>query len=329
MTARKRVVRAMMTAGMLMAFHSVGVAAPQPVTGEDISAPGPKGLLKGTLTRAGKNAPVVLILPGSGPTDRDGNNVLGIKAGTYRLLAEGLAAQGIASVRVDKRGLGASAAAVTNGNDVTIADYVQDTRNWIASTQKQTGAHCVWLLGHSEGGLIALVTAAETPAGLCGVILASTPGKPLGDVVKQQLAPTPFAADANRVVDQLAAGKKVDVSALTAPLQHIFNPAVQGFLISAFSYNPAQLMARIKLPVLIIQGAWDAQVSVQDAGLLKAAKPDAQILIVPQTGHLLKTLGTNTPDANRAVAADPNLPLAAGIVADVSGFIKKAASEKE
>ena len=121
-----------------------------------IEAPGPHGPLKGTfLSPVGENIPLVLIIPGSGPTDRDGNSPLGIKASTYRLIAEGLKENGIASVRFDKRGMFASAAAVPDANAVTIDDYANDILLWIAAARQRTGNRCVWVLGHSEGGLVA------------------------------------------------------------------------------------------------------------------------------------------------------------------------------
>src|SRR6185437_11332636 len=135
-----------------------------------MTAPGPQGPLAGTLEDAGKGAPVVLIIPGSGPTDRDGNNPIGVTAAPYRLLAEALAAKGVSSVRIDKRGMFGSKAAVPDPNKVTIADYATDAHSWAAAVRKQTGAKCVWVLGHSEGALIALA-ATQQPQGICGVIL--------------------------------------------------------------------------------------------------------------------------------------------------------------
>jgi uncharacterized protein len=123
-----------------------------PATELPVTAPGPQGPLAGTLTAAGKDAPVVLILPGSGPTDRDGNNVLGVTAAPYRLLAEALAQHGIASVRIDKRGLFGSRAAVPDPSAVTIGDYAADAHAWVAVARARTGARCVWLLGGAAAG---------------------------------------------------------------------------------------------------------------------------------------------------------------------------------
>jgi uncharacterized protein len=112
-----------------------------------VEAPNPSGPLKGTMLSAvNSDGPVVLIIPGSGPTDRDGNSPLGIKASTYRLLAEGLAKNGITSIRIDKRGMFGSAGAVPDANTVTIADYVTDVHSWVAVIQKRTGQRCVWLV---------------------------------------------------------------------------------------------------------------------------------------------------------------------------------------
>ena len=90
-----------------------------------ITTPGPQGPLEGAYLDAGRHSPLILIIPGSGPTDRDGNNPLGVSAAQYRLLAEALAARGVSSVRIDKRGMFGSKAAVRDPNAVTIGDYVE------------------------------------------------------------------------------------------------------------------------------------------------------------------------------------------------------------
>jgi alpha-beta hydrolase superfamily lysophospholipase len=121
-----------------------------------LEAPAGTGVLEATLlTPEAKPAAVVLIVPGSGPTDRDGNNPMGVKASTYRLLAEGLASRSVATLRIDKRGMFASASAAKDADAVSIADYAADVQSWVDVLEKDTHAPCVWILGHSEGGLIA------------------------------------------------------------------------------------------------------------------------------------------------------------------------------
>lgn len=297
----------------------VGAAAPEAVP---LEVAGPQGPLAGTLLRpAAAQAAAALILPGSGPTDRDGNNPAGVKAGPYRLLAEGLAARGIATLRIDKRGMFGSEAAVADANAVTIPDYVADT----AALRAATGVPCVWLIGHSEGGLIALAAAREVE-GLCGLVLVAAPGRPLGDVIKAQLRANPFNAPllpaAEAAIDALAAGNPVDPASLPAPLLPLFRPAVQGFLIGAFALDPARLAAEVRLPLLIVQGGKDIQVPVTDAERLKAAKAGAVLAVLPDANHVLKDVAGESRADNLATYQSPDLPLGQGVVATIAGFIQ-------
>ncbi len=208
-----------------------------------IDAPGPAGALKGVLLTPAKPGPALLIIPGSGQTDHDGNSPAGLRAGTYRLLAEGLAAHGITSLRIDKRGLFASRAAVPDADAVTIGDYAADVHAWIGVLRARTGQSCVWLLGHSEGGLVALVAADGRPD-VCGVVLVATPGRPYGEVLRAQLhanpANAPLLAQADGAIDALEAGRHYDTAEMHPALRPLFRLAVQGFLISAFAVDPVK-----------------------------------------------------------------------------------------
>ena len=291
-----------------------------------LTATGPQGPLAGTLLDAGVLAPVVLIIPGSGPTDRDGNNPLGVTAAPYRLLAEALATKGVSTVRIDKRGLGGSKAAVADGNKVTIADYATDTHNWVASIRKRTGQRCVWLLGHSEGSLIALA-AAQQPDGICGVISVSGAGRRLSDVIREQLranpANAPLLDSAMTALDVLESGQHVDVSAMHPALQKLFAPQVQDYLIDMFRQNPASLAAALKVPLLIVQGERDLQVSTADAKALAAAQPKARLVLLPQMNHVLKDVATDDRAANLATYADSSLPVDRDAVEAIAGFVKR------
>ena len=294
-----------------------------------LEAPAGAGLLKGTLlTPSSPPTSTVLIVPGSGPTDRDGNNPLGVKASTYRLLAEGLAARGVATLRIDKRGLYASATAAADANAVTIPDYVDDVNAWIAVLRKQTGAPCVWVLGHSEGGLVALAAAKQAP-GLCGLILVSAPGRPLGEVLRSQLkanpANAPLLDEALPAIDKLERGEHVDTTGMHPALLRLFGPSIQGFLISAFSYDPARLVADVSKPVLVLQGQSDLQVGEADARLLKQADPRAELALLPGVNHVLKLVPADDRRANLAAYADPSLPLAPGVVDTIARFLAGAA----
>jgi pimeloyl-ACP methyl ester carboxylesterase len=290
-----------------------------------VSAPIQAGKLAGTLTSPrGPAKAAAVILPGSGPTDRDGNNPLGVKAASYRLLAEGLAERGVATVRIDKRGLFGSAQA-GDPNAVTIGDYVKDTAAWVEATRKATGANCAWLIGHSEGGLIALA-AAKTPH-VCGLVLLSTAGRPLADVIRQQLranpANAPILDQAEAALAALEAGRAADTSAMHPALaQGLFNPKVQPYLIDVFRYDPTRLIAGYGGPVLIVQGTTDLQVSVEDAKALASAQPRATLRLIEGMSHVLKNAPLDRA-ANVAVMQDEAAPLSPGLVDSIAGFMAR------
>jgi pimeloyl-ACP methyl ester carboxylesterase len=290
-----------------------------------VEAAGPAGPLKGTmLAPESAHSPVVLIIPGSGPTDRDGNNPLGVKASTYRLLAQDLAAHGVTTVRIDKRGMFASAAATPDANAVTIADYAKDVRAWVAVLRKTTGAPCIWLLGHSEGGLVAMVASKGQPE-ICGQVLVAAAGRPMGVVMREQIkanpANAPLLAQALPAIDALEQGRQVDTAEMPPVLQGLFRTQVQGFLISAFSYDPLELLAAYPKPVLVLQGQRDIQVSVADALLLKHAAPRSTLALLPDANHVLKSVKSDDRRANIATYADPGLPLAPGVVDSIADFV--------
>ena len=310
-----------MTMTLMLAVLLAGAAVEKPMT-----SPGPEGPLAGTLLDAGKGAPVVLIIPGSGPTDRDGNSPLGITAASYRLLAEGLAERGISSVRADKRGMFGSKAAAADANKVTIAAYAADAHSWVKSARAATGAGCVWLLGHSEGGLIALA-AAQDPAGICGVITVSGPGRKLGDVLREQLRANPANAPVLDVslatIAKLEAGESVASATLPAAIQPLFHDPVQPFLRDLLSHDPAELAASLDVPLLVINGDKDIQVTVEDAKRLADAQPKAKLAILPGVNHVLKAVQSDDRAANIATYADPSLPIAPAVVDAVAGFVKR------
>jgi len=313
------------------ALSSAAVAATA-ASSVALEAPGPQGPLRGTLlVPSGHSLATVLIIPGSGPTDRDGNNPLGVRGSTYRLLAEGLAAHGIGTLRIDKRGLFGSASAVTDPNAVTISDYAADAHAWMAVLQKTTGAPCIWLLGHSEGGLVAMA-AAVGRRDVCGLVLVSAPGRPLGEVFREQLktnpANAPILPSAEAAIDALEHGRHVDTSGMHPALQRAFNPAVQGFLIDAFSYDPRRLVSGLKTPVLVVQGQRDLQVSEQDARLIHDADPDSTLLLLPDVNHVLKVVRSDSRQENMATYANADLPIAPDVVDDVAAFVTEHASGK-
>jgi alpha-beta hydrolase superfamily lysophospholipase len=269
--------------------------------------------LRGELWRpasATGKVPVVVFIAGSGPTDRDGNSAVGLKTDAYRKVAEALAARGIASMRYDKRGVGKSGVAFDPAQ-LTLGDYVADAGVVVAQARADARLGPVVVLGHSEGGLIALSLAQKTV--FDGLALVATAGRPLALVVREQLGRQLDAhgmAELDRVLAALRSGAPVDP--VLPPLDRLFTPATRGFLRSEMDVDPVPLLRALKVPTAIIQGDSDAQVTVADARLLAAARPDAKLTIVTRMSHMLRDeASASLPQASYS---DPTLPLSPGLV---------------
>jgi pimeloyl-ACP methyl ester carboxylesterase len=282
----------------------------------------PKAPVLGTLlTPDGPTRAAAVIIAGSGPTDRDGNSPLGVSAGTYRLLAEGLAEQGVATVRYDKRGVGQSLFALGDEADLRFEDMVDDALAFAAEARARTGQPCVWLIGHSEGAGIAQMAAARSPDGICGLVLLSGMGRRPRVILEEQLGvqlQEPLRTQAFDALAQLEAG--VLLADPPPALAALLRPSVQPYLIGMLSLDPAALIAAYGGPVLIGQGETDFQTTVHDARTLAAAQPAATLILWPDVNHLLKVAPAERAE-NIATYSNPDLPLADGVVEDVAGFI--------
>ena len=286
----------------------------------EVVLPSQPAPLHGTMLAPEAARAVAVILPGSGPTDRDGDQAPAINASTYRLLAEGLAAQGIATVRIDKRGVGQSAAAGPAEADLRFDAYAADARAWAAEAARLSDRPCAWLIGHSEGALVALKAVEGGDQAICGLVLLSGAGRPAAAVLREQLAgaPEPLKTQAFAALTELEAGRTV---ADTPPaLAALFRPSVQPYLISWLPLDPAVLLAAYDGPVFIGQGTTDLQIGVADAEALAAADPEATLKLWDGVNHVLKTAPADRA-GNLATYADPALPLAPGVAEDVAAFI--------
>lgn len=271
------------------------------------------------LPKSDKPVPVVLIISGSGPTDRDGNNPDGGRNDSLKRLAWVLAKHNIASVRYDKRGVAASLAATPDERNLSVEAYVADAQAWARKLKADPRFGPLILLGHSEGAMIATLAAPNAEA--AALISLSGTARPIDQVLREQLArslPPPLMLRSNELLDSLKAGRTDDD--VPQPLQVIFRPSVQPYLISLFRQDPAKAFAQLKMPALIVQGSNDIQVGVDDAKLLKAAKPDAELVVIEGMNHVMRIVHN---DMKRQLASykDPNLPLAAELGSKIIEFI--------
>jgi pimeloyl-ACP methyl ester carboxylesterase len=274
---------------------------------------------------AAGNGPVVLLIAGSGPTDRDGNNpMLPGKNDALKQLALALALRGIASVRYDKRGIAASAAAGAKETDLRFDAYVGDAVDWVRKLRADGRFMRISLAGHSEGSLIGMIAAARASAD--GYVSLEGAGRPAPVVLREQLdkqlAGVPdLRVQADHVIEQLTAGRTV--ADPPAALGAVFRASVQPYLISWFKYDPAHEIAAVRGRVAIVQGTADVQVTMVDGERLHAALPSARYVVVQGMNHVLK----HAPDTSSTAAVlagytDPALqvePDVIDVIAAVGG----------
>lgn len=284
-----------------------------------------KGDIQGTLQmpeNPGKGGtPIVLIIAGSGPTDRNGN-LPGMTTNAYRLLADGLAAQGIASLRYDKRGIGESKAAGKSERDLRFEDYVLDAREWIRTLAGDRRFSNIVIAGHSEGSLIGMMAAAAEDGEVQGFISLEGAARPAYEVMKEQLAAQAkeMADMVSPMLDTLKNGDTLHN--VPQMLYALFRPSVQPYMISWFKYDPQTEIKKLSMPILLVQGGTDIQVTVKDAVLLAAAQPKAQKLVVADMNHVLKQTTATTMQEQMAVYNNGELPLHPELMSGVVGFVK-------
>ncbi|MFD0793560.1 alpha/beta fold hydrolase [Mucilaginibacter litoreus] len=280
------------------------------------------GNISGTLTTpkdASGKIPVVLIIAGSGPTDRDGNSSkLGLNTNAYKMLANDLGKAGIASLRYDKRMVGESTTAAKE-KDLRFEDYVDDAIGLINMLAKDERFSKVIVLGHSEGSLVGILALRGQPAD--AFISVAGAGRQADAIVTEQLKSQPKFVQDNfkTMLDSLKKGKFTDN--IDPKIYAVARPDIQPYLMSWFRYVPGKELKKAKVPVLLLQGATDLQVPVSDAEALKKAKSDAQLVIIPNMNHVLKEAPADR-DQNLATYTKPDLPLKPELVTSIVTFVK-------
>ena len=272
------------------------------------------GTLYGTMLNAkNANGTVVVFISGSGPTDRDGNSIIGGKNNSLKMLAYELGNKGYSSLRFDKRGIAKSAPGFSE-KGLLFDTYVNDAVDWVTWIKENSkNVKKIVFIGHSEGSLIGMLAAKKVNAD--GYISIAGVGFPADSTLKTQLEkqlPSKLYDESVVCLDSLKQGQLVKNP--PASLMMLFRTDVQPYLISWFKYNPAEEIAKLTCPILIIQGLNDLQVSRADAQALKnAAAPSAQVLFLDKVTHVLKEAGP-TQDENMATYSNETTPLSSLLV---------------
>jgi pimeloyl-ACP methyl ester carboxylesterase len=262
-----------------------------------------------------------LIIAGSGPTDRDGNSpLLPGRNNSLKLLAEGLSAHGIASLRYDKRAIGASAGSLKSQSeaDLLFTMYSDDAAAWIARLRSDKRFSKVIVIGHSEGALLGTIAARTAHAD--GLILLAGAGRPAGKVLREQLrngAPA-LAEKAEPMLRELENGRPV--KDVPADMMSLFRPSIQPYMMSWLPLDPRAELARVQAPRLVIRGTTDVQITAQDAERLASADPAVKLTVIDGMNHVLK-VASGTAQEQRPSYSNPALPLAPGLLEAIVPFI--------
>ena len=296
----------------------------QALTSEPAQLKTPTGTLQGTLLMPSDVEPrqAVLIIAGSGPTDRDGNSaLLPGKNDSLKLLAEALAEQGIASVRYDKRGIAGSADAGYDEAELRFDTYVEDATAWTQQLKADERFASVTVLGHSEGSLVGMLAVQRSNADR--FISVAGAASRASDLLREQTRgqlPSALQAESEQILTALEAGETT--ANVPEALSTLYRPSVQPYLMSWFNYVPIQEIAKLNVPTLIVQGTTDIQVSVEEAQRLGQAKPEATVQMIEGMNHVLKPVPANLAQQQSSYT-DSSLPLTPELVGEIVKFIEE------
>ena len=292
---------------------------------EEIILNTPTGDIHGQLMLpdSGTPCPVVIIIAGSGPTDMDGNSIgTGMRNNSLLYLARELAANGIASVRYDKRGIGKSAAAGAKEEDLRFDHYIDDAAAWADKLADDARFNKIVIAGHSEGSLIGMVAAKRSKA-VKGYISIAGAGSPAYEILEKQLQSQPMQIqqESAAICKELREGRTVEQ--VPFYFSALYRQSVQPYLISWFAYNPAEEITKLDIPVLILQGDKDIQVGTEEADKLHAAQPASSLYIVKDMNHVFKQCSTMDMNEQLKTYSNPEQPIITELVSHIVEFIKQ------
>src|SRR6266480_3492271 len=273
-----------------------------------------------------RQIPVALIVAGSGPTDRNGNSTGPLRAqnnsNLYAILAWQLASAGIASVRYAKRVIRENLLKL-NLASTSIDDFVADEIAGARRIVSDRRFSQVVLIGHSEGAELVL-QAVNRGAPAAGIVMMSGAGRPIMSILREQLSrqlPPEEIVKWDSASARYLRGE--DPGDVHPGLRSLLLPANRNFMQGWAKYDPTAEVAKVRVPVLIIQGGRDVQISEADARALKAAHPAAKLVIIPEANHVFRAAANNDRMAQLKLYTDPTIPIVPELAPVIAEWIKK------
>ena len=276
--------------------------------------------INGTLLLPTTDAPIplVILFTGSGPNDRNGNSMMSRNDG-HKQLAVALDSAGIATYRFDKRTF-TMLKERRMKDDVMFDDFVTDAKAIVANFAQDKRFSNIYLAGHSQGSLVAMLALDENVDGFISIAGAADE---IDSIVVQQIAAQAPGLDkeAAKVFKQMRAQDSI-VSKVNPFLVSIVGPDIQPFMESWMVYNPKELIKNVKIPVLILNGTRDRQVGIDQAEKLHASLPTSKLMIIEGMDHLFKKVGTDDIEAAKSYT-NPNFPLHPELVTSIIAFVRQ------
>ena len=272
----------------------------------------------------------VLIVAGSGPTDRNGNSGQGLNSYAYKMLSDELVKGGVAVMRYDKRAIGRSSLNdPTTIPNLVFGDFVDDAVRCVDYLRGE-GFKKIVVAGHSEGGEIALHLALREDVEVNSLVLLCCPGYPMDQILSAQLSAQlvpqhlGLMVTATTLMKRIKAGEMVSAESIPQELLSLFHPSVQPFLCSSMAFDPAELMSRVEQPTLIISGGRDIQVTKENADRLMARAKRSEHIHFEQMTHILKSADTSDRIQQlMGVYTNANLPITEGVSKAIVEFVKR------
>ena len=274
-------------------------------------------LIHGTLLESGdSNSILSIIISGSGPTDRDGNNT-SLNSDYLKMLAHGLYENGISSFRYDKRGTGNSVGNIKTANDIKFSDYINDAASIINHFKDKKEYEMIVVIGHSEGALIGMIASKLIADQF--VSIAGAADNYLNLIQRQLSIQPPYLKSmSNPIIEKLKNKELVD--SVPPLLNNLFNKSVQKYLIDAASYDPEEEISKLNIPVLIVQGTNDIQIEVKDAQSLHNAATKSRLEIIQGMNHVFRQAPKNRL-LNLQTYGNPELPIDVSLVNVIVDFL--------
>ena len=274
--------------------------------------------IHGTLINSkNQNSTIAIIISGSGPTDRDGNNN-SLESNYLKMLAEGLQENGISTYRYDKRGVGKSVGDLKSGHEIKFSDYINDAVSIINHFKESKTFKEVVVIGHSEGALIGMIARQSIADRYISIAGA---GEDYLTIIERQLSiQPPFVKSMSEPIIEKLKNKKL-VDSVPPLLNSLFRSDVQSFLIDASSFDPVEEISKLNMPILIIQGSTDIQIDISDAQILHKAAKNSRLEIIEGMNHVFRQASDNRL-LNLQTYGNPELPIDNNMVDLISEFIR-------